>query len=73
MHFNFHFSAAEILWTLTFAAMLVLLVVLLGRDRIRRFPIFTSSIVLVGLNMLADKLLTHRLAPLVSTAVSSMW
>ncbi len=69
MHFNFHFSAAEILWTLTFAAMLVLLVVLLGRDRIRRFPIFTSSIVLVGLNMLADKLLTHRLAPLVSTEV----
>jgi len=69
MHFNFHFAVAEILWTLTFAAMLVLLVVLLGRDRIRRFPIFTCSIVLIGLNMLADKLLAHRLAPLVSTEV----
>jgi hypothetical protein len=62
MHFNFHFSAEQILWTLTFAAMLVLLVVLLGRDRIRRFPIFTSSIVLIGLNMLAEKLLVGRLS-----------
>src|ERR1700722_13526077 len=67
MHFNFHFSAAEILWTLTFAAMLVLLVVLLGRERIRQFPFFTCSVVLTGLNMLAEKLLAHRLAPLVST------
>jgi hypothetical protein len=69
MPFNFHFTAQEILWTLTFAALLVLLVVLLGRDRFRRFPFFTSSIVLVGLNMLGQKLLTHRLAPLVSTTV----
>jgi hypothetical protein len=69
MHFNFHFSAAEILWTLTFAAMLVLLVVLLGRDRFRRFPFFTCSIVLIGLNMLAEKMLANRLAPLVSTKV----
>jgi hypothetical protein len=69
MHFNFHFSAAEILWTLTFAAMLVLLVVLLGRDRFRQFPFFTCSIVLIGLNMLAEKMLANRLAPLVSTEV----
>ncbi len=69
MHFNFHFTAEQILWTLTFAAMLVLLVVLLGRDRIRRYPIFTCSIVLIGLNMLAEKLLAHRLAPLISTKV----
>jgi hypothetical protein len=69
MHFNFHFTAAQILWTLTFAATLVLLVVLFGRDRIRRFPFFTSSIVLMGLNMLAEKLLANRLAPLVSTEV----
>jgi hypothetical protein len=67
MHFNFHFTADEILWTLTFAAMLVLLVVLLGRERIRQFPFFTSSIVLIGLNLLAEKLLANRLAPLVST------
>jgi len=30
MHFNFGFTAVQILWTLTFAALLVLLVVLLG-------------------------------------------
>jgi hypothetical protein len=69
MHFNFHFTAEEILWTLTFAAMLVLLVVLLGRERVRRFPIFTSSIVLIGLNMLAQKLIVNRFAPLISTRV----
>ncbi|MGP8252875.1 MAG: hypothetical protein ACLQHF_12630 [Terracidiphilus sp.] len=69
MHFNFHFTAAEILWTLTFAALLVLLVVLLGRERIRRFPIFTSSIVLIGLNMLAQKLVANRFAPLISTEI----
>jgi hypothetical protein len=67
MHFNFHFTAEQILWTLTFAAVLVLLVVLLGRERIRRFPFFTCSIVLIGLDMLAQKLLGNRLAPLVST------
>jgi hypothetical protein len=33
MHLNFDFSAVQILWTLTFAGLLVLLVVLLGRDR----------------------------------------
>lgn len=69
MHFNFPFTAAEILWTLTFAAMLVLLVVLLGRDRARRYPIFTTSIVLIGLNMLAEKLLGNRVAPLVSDEI----
>jgi len=69
MHFNFHFSAEQILWTLTFAAMLVLLVVLLGRDRIRQFPFFTASIVLIGLDMLVQKLLANRIAPLVSTEI----
>ena len=64
MHFNFPFTAAEILWTLTFAALLVLLVVLFGRDRIRRFPVFTASTVLIGLSMLAQKLLAGRMAPL---------
>ena len=43
MHFNFDFSADQILWTLTFAGLLVLLVVLLGRDRVRRFPWFTAA------------------------------
>lgn len=64
MHFNFHFTAVQILWTLTFAALLVLLVVLLGRDRIRRFPWFTTGIVLVTLRLLINRLLHDRLPPI---------
>ncbi|MGH9562919.1 MAG: hypothetical protein ACRD3S_15820 [Terracidiphilus sp.] len=60
MHFNF--STDEVLWTLTFAGLLVLLVVLLGRDRARRFPWFTTSMVLLAVSMLARQLLPHRLA-----------
>ena len=62
MHFsNFDFSATQILWTLTFAALLVLLVVLLGRDRTKRFPWFTASIVTMGLLKLTEQLLLTRL------------
>jgi hypothetical protein len=57
MHFNFDWNALQIIWTLTFAALLVLLVVLLGRDRARRYPWFTVSIVLVTLDMLGKRLL----------------
>ena len=57
MHFNFDWTAIQIIWTLTFAALLVLLVVLLGRDRARRYPWFTASIVLATLNMLGQRLL----------------
>src|SRR4051794_10740420 len=64
MHFNFHFTAVQTLWTLTFAALLVLLVVLLGRDRIRRFPWFTTGIVLVTLRLLINRLLHDRLPPI---------
>jgi hypothetical protein len=64
MHFNFHFTAVQVLWTLTFAALLVLLVVLLGRDRIRRFPWFTTGIVLVTLRLLVNRLLHDRLPPI---------
>lgn len=66
MHFNFDFSTGQILWTLTFAAQLVLLVVLLGRDRARRFPWFTTSIVLMAVGMLANQLLYRRMAPVVA-------
>lgn len=69
MHFHYVFSAAEILWTLTFAAELVLLVVLLGRDRARRFPWFTVYIVAMALLLLTTKLLFGRMAPLPSTEV----
>ncbi len=64
MHFNFNFSTGQVLWTLTFAAQLVLLVVLLGRDRVRRFPWFTASVVMMALDKLAGRLLYRRL-PLV--------
>jgi hypothetical protein len=64
MHLNFDFSAVQILWTLTFAAILVLLVVLLGRDRARIYPWFTAGIVLIGLRLLASRLLYQRIAPI---------
>ena len=62
MHLNFSFSAVQTLWTLTFAALLVLMVVLLGRDRVRHFPWFTTAIVLTALRLLASRLLFGRLA-----------
>jgi hypothetical protein len=64
MHFNFDFTAVQVLWTLTFAAHLVLLVVLMGRERIRRFPWFTTGIVLVTLRLLSSRLLYGRLPEL---------
>jgi hypothetical protein len=70
MHFDFHFTAVQTLWTLTFAALLVLLVVLLGRDRMRRFPWFTTGIVLIALRLLVDRLLRGKLPPLTMAAVS---
>lgn len=69
MHFNFDFTAVQILWTLTFAAQLVLLVVLLGRDRTRRFPWFTASIVLLALRLLASRLLFGRLPAITLSTV----
>ena len=64
MHFNSDFSARQILWTLTFAAQLVLLVVLLGRDRARRYPWFTAAIALSALRLMAEVLLMGRMATL---------
>jgi hypothetical protein len=69
MHFNFDFTAVQVLWTMTFAAHLVLLVVLLGRDRIRRFPWFTTAIVLVTLRLLTSRLLFGRLPQLTTSAI----
>jgi len=62
MPLNFHFTAIQILWTLTFAALLVLLIVLLGRDRIKRFPFFTTSIFLLTLRLLMSRLLFGKLS-----------
>ena len=61
MHFNFAFTLVQTLWTLTFAAQLVLLVVLLGREQMRRFPWFTASIVLAALQLLTSRLLFGKL------------
>ena len=69
MHFHLDFSAANILWILSFAGELVLLIVLLGRDRARRFRWFTFYIVLLALLLLIDKLLMGRISPLASTSV----
>lgn len=69
MRFHFDFSAGQILWTLTFAGLLVLLVVLLGRDRARRFPWFTASMALMALRMIAGRLLADRMPPLVSSEI----
>jgi hypothetical protein len=64
MHFNFGFNAVQILWALTFAALLVLLVVLLGRDRAKRYPIFSFGIALVVFRLLTSRLLFGRLSPM---------
>jgi hypothetical protein len=62
MHFHFDFAARQVLWTLTFAAQLVLLVVLMGRDRMRRYPWFTAAIVLSAVQLMAEVLLVGRMA-----------
>jgi len=68
MHF-FDWNTRQILWTLTFAALLVLLVVLLGRDRARRFPWFTASMVLTALRLLTERILSGRMAPITLGAI----
>jgi hypothetical protein len=70
MHFDFHFTAVQVLWTLTFASLLVLLVVLYGRDRVRRFPWFTAGIVVVAIRLLTNRLLHDRLPPVTMAAVA---
>ena len=69
MHFHFDFSANEILWTLTFASLLVLLVVLIGRDRIRRYPWFSTSTAMMGLLLLTTQLLLPRMGRITGVTV----
>jgi hypothetical protein len=68
MHF-LGFTTVQILWTLTFAALLVLLVVLLGRDRARRFPWFTASMVLTAVRLLSSRMLYGRMAPITMSSI----
>ena len=57
-----HLTLEQILWALVLAAHLVLLVVLLGRDRTRRFSWFTAFTMLSTLRLLADHLLQGKLS-----------
>jgi hypothetical protein len=69
MHPHFAFNSVEVLWTLTFASQLVLLVVLLGRERLQRFPWFTISIVIIALRVLIARVLYSRMPPLTFNAI----
>jgi hypothetical protein len=69
MHFHWNLTAAQVFWTLILAALLVLLTVLYGRDRARRYPWFTASIVLVAFRLLASRLLFGRMAAIPEDAV----
>ena len=69
MHFHFGLTAVQILWTLTLAALFVLLTVLVGRERVRRFPWFTAGIVLVTVRLIADRLLYGHLTPVRMSAI----
>ena len=69
MHFHLGLSPVQILWTLTLAALLVLLTVLFGRERVRRIPWFTASIALVTLRLMTDRLLYGHITPIHRSAV----
>jgi hypothetical protein len=69
MHLSFPFTVGQVLWALTFAGQLVLLVVLMGRDLVKRYPWFTASIVVFALRLLVEVLLTGRMAPMPLRAI----
>lgn len=69
MPLNFAFNAAQTIWMVTFAAQLVLLVVLLGRDRARLFPFFTLCTILATFRWLASRLLFQRMSPVAGNVV----
>lgn len=60
-----HWNIEQILWACVLAAHLILLIVLLGRDRISRFPWFTAAITLSAISLLADHLLNGKLTSMV--------
>lgn len=61
-------NAEEILWALVLAAHLWLLIVLLGRDRVSRFPWFTVVTALSAVHLIADHLLNGKL-----TSIAFFW
>jgi hypothetical protein len=64
---HFQFSPVIIIWTLTFAALLVLLVVILGRDRAKLYPLFTFSVGVVAFRLLVTRILYGKLSALALT------
>lgn len=63
-----HLTVEQILWALVLAAHLVLLVVLLGRDRTGRFPWFTAAIAVSSAHLISDHLLHGKL-----TTIAFYW
>jgi hypothetical protein len=63
-----HWNVEQILWAFLLAAHLVLLIVLLGRDRASRFPWFTAVTALAAVSLLANHLLFGKL-----TTVAFYW
>jgi hypothetical protein len=63
-----HWNMEQILWGLVLAGHLILLVVLLGRDRISRFPWFTAAIAVSAVHLIADHLLHGKL-----TTIAFYW
>jgi len=63
-----HWNIEQIIWALVLASHLVLLIVLMGRDRISRFPWFSASIALSTVHLIADHLLHGKL-----TSIAFYW
>jgi len=63
-----HLNMEQVLWALVLAGHLVLLIVLMGRERASRFPWFTLAVVLSAVRLLADHLLQGKL-----TTIAFYW
>lgn len=63
-----HWNVEQILWALVLTGHLILLVVLLGRDRASRFPWFTAVIAVSTVHLIADHLLHGKL-----TTIAFYW
>jgi hypothetical protein len=63
-----HWNIEQIFWAFILAAHLILLIVLIGRDRASRFPWFTAAIALSAVRLLADHLLHGKL-----TTIAFYW
>jgi len=69
MNITLPFNQLQIIWTLLFASQLVLLVVLIGRERTQRFWWFTASIAVSAVRELINLLLTGRISQVAFSAI----